>query len=74
MKDKNATDLLLFAKPESISHKDTGLPPCPFCGGEALILENDGTGIFEVACFDCGASIGGFDTEEEAKEAWASRV
>jgi Lar family restriction alleviation protein len=58
------------------------LKPCPFCGatdnkklrptsGVELSREE---GIFQVFCWECGASSGYFRTEQEAIEAWNRRV
>ena len=43
----------------------------PFCGGEAEIA---GYKIFWAICKECTAETKGFDTREEAIEAWNRRV
>jgi len=56
------------------------LKPCPFCGGEAYTeghkLElQDGFGFWFVACKNqCGAMVGYFYTEDDARRAWNRRV
>lgn len=47
------------------------LKKCPFCGGEAEIA---GYKIFWVICKECTAETKGFDTREEAIEAWNRRA
>lgn len=57
---------------------------CPFCGGEAEIVWDIGTSYnsfpeenYHVSCIKCGCDIGGvfgFETEEEAAEAWNKRA
>ena len=49
------------------------LKPCPFCGGKAIIDGCDET-LWIVICKKCDASIGYKETEQEAIEAWNSRV
>ena len=49
------------------------LKPCPFCGGHAIIDGCDDT-LWIVICKECNASIGYKETEQEAIEAWNSRV
>lgn len=54
------------------------LKPCPFCGGEAIILKADQYHQFPnthyISCRDCTAGIGPLDTEAEAIEAWNRRA
>lgn len=47
------------------------LRECPFCGGEAKIV--DGLGVFWVACESCGATTR-LSEQDEAREAWNRRV
>ena len=52
----------------------TELKPCPFCGGEARLIEAEcGTTIHAVECVLCQAKIGWFDEKERAIEAWNNR-
>lgn len=51
--------------------------PCPFCGGEATIVDhwpNDPTGYI-VRCMECGAQTPHFETNtaEEAVKFWNRR-
>ena len=53
----------------------TELKPCPFCGGEAHVVETiHGKTLPWVRCKDCGMETPMLDTEEEAIEAWNRRV
>ena len=49
---------------------DIDLQDCPFCGGAALLEEEQGW-CWNVTCVDCGAQTGGFEfrTEDEREEA-----
>jgi Lar family restriction alleviation protein len=53
--------------------------PCPFCGGEALVVSygepNYGEFFYRVRCQngDCGAAGGSAPTEEGAQELWDKR-
>ena len=56
-----------------------GLKPCPFCGGEALVDDNEpypGDCIwFDVGCGECNCVIDAcFDTEADAIAAWNRRA
>ena len=57
------------------------LKPCPFCGGEAELVEHEVVGYqtdFYVECVtcDCIMCMGGlcYPTENEAIEAWNKRA
>ena len=52
------------------------LKPCPFCGGEAEVYENEYENItlFMVACKNCGISTAGYDYEEDAIKDWNRRA
>ena len=54
------------------------LKPCPFCGGEAVILKADQYHVFPysyyVSCTKCTVGLGPLDTEAEAIEAWNRRA
>lgn len=51
------------------------LEPCPFCGGEAKITQACVMQpLFCVHCVDCDTSGGHYFTEEDAIEAWNTRV
>lgn len=54
----------------------TELKPCPFCGGEASVLELNGFSMsrYFVSCDTCSASGDHRETEEAAIEAWNRRV
>lgn len=65
------------------------LKPCPFCGGEAEIAENEAPRLYRparnrpyyVCCLSCDLFFGydvdyggEFDTKEEAIKAWNNRA
>jgi Lar family restriction alleviation protein len=51
------------------------LKPCPFCGGDADLLEQDPRQLATlVACSDCGASIPASTSEDDAIRRWNTRV
>ena len=49
------------------------LKPCPFCGGEAVILAGFEEHIW-IFCEECKAEISAHTTEAEAIEAWNKRA
>ncbi len=50
-----------------------GLKPCPFCGGEAVMLGEE-DGMYQVICPNCAANIDNYDYEKEvAAEKWNTR-
>lgn len=51
----------------------TELHKCPFCGGEAVIHEM-ATNDWCVWCLECPCGMYGFNTEQEAIEAWNKRT
>ena len=60
----------------------TELRKCPFCGGEAILKENEYDDYYikryyTVHCTECSGSVGNTNsclTREEAIEAWNKRV
>ena len=54
--------------------KHNDLKPCPFCGGEDVIItEYDAVVVF-VQCDNCCATFPHFDSKEEAITAWNRRA
>ena len=49
------------------------LKPCPFCGGNAILAEINGTDDYYVVCEVCCACTD-FYPKEKAIKAWNSRV
>lgn len=49
------------------------LKPCPFCGGEAITLENM-IGNYRVECYHCFAHTFYEDSKEKAIEEWNRRA
>lgn len=52
----------------------TELKPCPFCGGENIVLTSHHEVIVFVQCEDCYATFPHFDSLEEAVSAWNRRA
>lgn len=56
------------------------LKPCPFCGGEAELVNIDAAGVqgipdpVTVCCKECKCSTNWFSKEWEAIDAWNSRA
>ena len=63
------------------------LKPCPFCGGEAMLITSPHIGIVYIQCKSCTAMVGRnrkivssmigrefFTNKERAIEAWNRRV
>lgn len=51
----------------------TGLRPCPFCGGDAYVSD-DGVAMYMGHCAECNAELGWFASEETAIERWNRRI
>ena len=51
--------------------KDKKLKPCPFCGGEAEVLDHIN---YYVGCSNCGVSTKGYGKEIKAVTAWNTRT
>lgn len=52
------------------------LYPCPFCDGEAMLVEmydNSRFGYY-IKCKECWANSTGFRTKDEAQDAWNKRI
>lgn len=49
------------------------LKPCPFCGSTYVKISRC-SWEYSTTCYDCGASVGSFNTKEEAEEAWNLRA
>lgn len=54
----------------------TKLKPCPFCGGEAEMIENDlaARSVYIVMCKVCDSMTATRFTQEEAAGAWNRRT
>lgn len=63
------------------------LKPCPFCGGQAMLITSPSLGIVYIQCQSCTAMVGRkrkiissmigkefFENNKEAIEAWNSRA
>lgn len=53
---------------------DNKLKPCPFCGEEAILAETTNSEELFVECCNCYAHTGLYCSEQEAIDAWNSRV
>lgn len=53
------------------------LKPCPFCGGEAMVIGGEDSG-YAAYCQECNGDghceVGWFFTAEDAAEAWNTRA
>lgn len=53
---------------------DTELKPCPFCGGRAVLQENNHyTDVWSAMCRNCYSESDRYHTIESAIEAWNRR-
>ena len=56
----------------------TELKPCPFCGGEACVVESVNTQLFRVECTNSGCycynTVFLFSDKKRAIEAWNRRA
>lgn len=55
------------------------LKPCPFCGGDLLVVNDRGDGgceplLYRPQCQKCGVGLGGFNTRAEAIATWNRRA
>jgi Lar family restriction alleviation protein len=65
------------------------LKPCPFCGGNAVLVKNEHPRLLRpiknrlchIECYNCNVMMGydtdyggQFDTDEEAIETWNKRI
>ena len=50
------------------------LKPCPFCGGEAELSEDEFFCRYSVVCTKCGAETAAYGVEQDAIDAWNNRV
>lgn len=57
-----------------ILRKKREIKPCPFCGGEAEVIESDHSGTFFCWCDSCETRGNYYDTGAEAIEAWNKRT
>ena len=64
---------MIFAATEKGGKMMAELKPCPFCGGEDLMMVDDDDYFF-VGCNTCDTCGPGEGTEEEAIEAWNKRA
>ncbi len=54
---------------------DEKLKLCPFCGGKAYVyIDPAAMHGWTVSCYGCLAIMRGFQTEQEAIEAWNKRT
>ena len=59
--------------------KDTELKPCPFCGGNAIIIQNAGYKLFDkipyifITCNRCHMAFTCTDDEDRIRAVWNQR-
>ena len=53
-------------------YEEIDLVDCPYCGGPALLEEENGWNFY-VMCMDCGAHTAGFEYKSDADRADAAR-
>ena len=61
-------------KRKGVTTMPNELKPCPFCGGEATIRQND-LNYYYVCCKKCPAEVGRYwyKRKQDAKNAWNRR-
>lgn len=57
----------------SESDREEALSPCPFCGGDAEIADEQVNAAQFVLCLDCGAEGPVSESSDRAAEAWNRR-
>lgn len=63
------------------TYKDRNID-CPFCGGtrqdtythEITFVTLPPVIYYDITCYDCGCTLSGFNTEEDAIKAWNERA
>lgn len=58
---------------------DEGIKPCPFCGGDKILLTrrpcNDKYDMYLCTCFQCGCSLSVLaETREKVVDIWNQRA
>lgn len=53
--------------------KKLKIKPYPFCGDKTPIIDEVESHVFEIQCHSCSASLGYFQTKEDAVKAWNKR-
>lgn len=59
-----------------LEKEKANLPPCPFCGGQAMCEKRNRNGhdYYKVVCHTCGTGTLGYALAESAIESWNRRV